>query len=32
MNDHLLQASRYQAQELDKPAPRASARRRKPAR
>jgi GntR family transcriptional repressor for pyruvate dehydrogenase complex len=32
MNDHLLQASRYQAQELDKPAARASARRRKPAR
>ena len=34
MNEHLLQASRYQAQELDPPEPsdRAPARRRKPAR
>src|SRR3954468_23505592 len=29
MNDHLLQASRYQAQELDKPAPAPQPRRRK---
>jgi GntR family transcriptional repressor for pyruvate dehydrogenase complex len=32
MNDHLLQASRYQAQELDKPAPAPPPRRRKPTR